>query len=91
MGIGFCYTTYILINKEMEMKVIYTSPFNGQQYIVPIAGLATYEKRDAALLKMKEMGGAYAPLTPEFLKQHRILMSAKRKIDREGWFCNVKQ
>lgn len=71
------------------MKVLYTSPLNDQQFMVPLAGLATYQKRDAALLKMKEMGGIHAPLTPEFLKQHKILMSAKRKIEREGWFCKT--
>jgi hypothetical protein len=77
------------------MKVMYTSPIfttvNGssQQFMIPSEAINTYIKRDAALVAMKAMGGIYADLTPEFTKQRKIMMAAKRKIQREGWYCEV--
>lgn len=73
------------------MKMLYVSPFfldkdgQGRKFMIPMAGLKTYQKRDACLVKMKEMGGIYAAPTGEFMKLHRQMMSAKRKIEREGW------
>jgi len=77
------------------MKVLYTSPvFNNadgsaRRFMVPVKAVQTYAKRDAALLQMIEMGGIHAKLTPEFVAQRKAMMSAKRKIEREGWFCTV--
>ena len=77
------------------MKVLYTSPvFKNQdgtarQFMIPEKAVQTYSKRDAALLVMTAMGGIYAKLTPEFMAQRKSMMSAKRKIEREGWFCQV--
>jgi len=77
------------------MKVLYTSPVfkntdgSGRQFMIPLNAIKTYAKRDAALLAMMEMGGIYAKLTPEFVAQRKAMMSAKRKIEREGWFCTV--
>lgn len=77
------------------MKVLYTSPVfkdvNGavRQYMVPVKALATYAKRDAALLQMIALGGIDAKPTPEFMAYRKTMMSAKRKIEREGWFCQV--
>jgi hypothetical protein len=77
------------------MKVLYTSPVfknadnTGRQFMIPVNAVQTYAKRDAALLVMMEMGGIYAKLTPEFVAQRKAMMSAKRKIEREGWFCTV--
>ena len=73
-------------------KVVYTSPvFNhasgeARKFLIPVNALPTYAKRDACLLKMMEMGGIYAKPTPEFLKLRSKMLSAKRKIEREGWF-----
>ena len=73
------------------MKAIYASPVfsnadgSPRTFKVPLEALATYAKRDAALLKMKEMGGIHAKLTPEFMKVRNTMMSAKRKIERMGW------
>jgi hypothetical protein len=75
------------------MKVLYTSPVfknsdgSGRQFKIPLVAIKTYAKRDAALLAMTAMGGIYAKLTPEFLAHRKAMMSAKRKIEREGWFC----
>jgi hypothetical protein len=77
------------------MKVLYTSPVfknidgANRQYMVPVKALATYAKRDAALLAMSALGGIYATPTPEFMAHRKVMMSAKRKIEREGWFCEV--
>jgi len=73
-------------------KVLYISPVfsnqNGQpqKFIVPADAVSTYAKRDAALQVLKALGGIYAPMTSECSKQHRKMMSAKRKIERNGWF-----
>ena len=75
------------------MKVLYTSPVfknadgTGRQFMIPANAVQTYAKRDAALLVMMEMGGIYAKPTLEFMAQRKAMMSAKRKIEREGWFC----
>jgi hypothetical protein len=35
---------------------------------------------------MTHLGGIYADPTVEFLKHRKKMLSAKRKIQREGWF-----
>jgi hypothetical protein len=77
------------------MKVLYTSPVfknvdgNFRQYMVPVTALQTYAKRDAALLQMIALGGIDAQPTKEFMSHRKVMMSAKRKIERESWFCEV--
>jgi hypothetical protein len=79
----------------MKFKILYTSPVfknadgSGRQFMIPLNAIKTYAKRDAALLAMIEMGGIHATLTPEFVAQRKAMMSAKRKIEREGWFCET--
>jgi hypothetical protein len=75
------------------MRVLYTSPVfknadgSGRQFMIPANAVQTYAKRDAALLVMMELGGIYAQPTLEFMAHRKSMMSAKRKIEREGWFC----
>jgi hypothetical protein len=77
------------------MKVMYTSPVfknadgSARQFMIPVKAVQTYAKRDAALLVMTQMGGIHAKLTPEFIAHRKSMMSAKRKIEREGWFCEM--
>jgi hypothetical protein len=79
----------------MKFKILYTSPAfknadgSGRQFMIPLNAIKTYAKRDAALLAMMEMGGIHATPTPEFMAHRRTMMSAKRKIEREGWFCET--
>jgi hypothetical protein len=74
------------------MKVKYTSPVfrnadgSGREVMIPLAALETYAKRDAALLAMMDLGGIHAKPTPEFMALRKKMMSAKRKIERNGWF-----
>jgi hypothetical protein len=77
------------------MKVLYTSPVfknadgSSRQFMIPVKAVQTYAKRDSALLVMTQMGGIHAKLTPEFIAHRKSMMSAKRKIEREGWFCEM--
>jgi hypothetical protein len=79
----------------MKFKILYTSPAfknadgSGRQFMIPLNAIKTYAKRDAALLAMMEMGGIHATPTTEFMAHRKTMMSAKRKIEREGWFCEV--
>jgi hypothetical protein len=81
--------------KESQMKVLYTSPVfknvdgTSRQFMIPQQALKTYIKRDNALLAMIDMGGIHAEPTVEFMAQRKMMLSAKRKIEREGWACEV--
>jgi hypothetical protein len=74
------------------MKVLYTSPVfknadtSGRQFMIPVDAVKTYAKRDTALLAMIAMGGIHATPTPEFMAHRKAMLSAKRKIEREGWY-----
>ena len=74
------------------MRVKYTSPVfkdadgSSREVLIPLAALENYAKRDAALLAMMDLGGIHAKPTPEFMALRKKMMSAKRKIERNGWF-----
>jgi hypothetical protein len=78
-----------MVNKTEQMmeKVLYTSPMFNRNFLVPIDAVKTYKKRDAALLALKDLGGINAPHTKEVTKLRQTMLNAKRKIEREGWFC----
>ena len=75
------------------MKVKYTSPVfknsdsSAREVLIPLHAVETYAKRDAALLAMMALGGIKADPTPEFMAFRKTMMSAKRKIERNGWYC----
>ena len=69
------------------MLVVYTSPAVNAKFLVPEAAVKTYQRRDAALLKLKALGGISAANTPEVRKLRNTMLSARRKIEREQWFC----
>lgn len=75
------------------MKVLYTSPVfknedgTPRQFMIPLAGLKTHTARDAAVLKMLDLGGIHAPATAETNKLMSAIRRAKRKIEREGWYA----
>jgi hypothetical protein len=79
----------------MIMKVLYTSPVfkdadgSGRQMVIPLHAVETYAQRDAALLAMIALGGIHADPTPEFMSFRKKMMSAKRKIERNGWYCRT--
>jgi hypothetical protein len=79
----------------MKFKILYISPVfknsdgSGRQFMIPLNAIKTYAKRDAALLAMLELGGIHAIPTAQFMAHRKTMMSAKRKIEREGWFCNT--
>jgi hypothetical protein len=73
-------------------KIVYTSPFffndsgEGRKFLIPIEGLKTYQKRDAALIEIRSRGGIHMAATTENMKIHRQLMAAKRMITSKAWF-----
>jgi hypothetical protein len=85
----------MMIEKETEMKVLYTSPVfkdadgSARKAMIPAAALSTYATRDAALLSMIELGGIYAKPTAEFLSLRKKMLAAKRKIQKNGWFSQM--
>lgn len=74
------------------MKAIYNSPVfkdvngNARKFLIPLQGLSTHVLRDSMLLKMIELGGIGAKLTPEFMAYRKKMMAAKKKIEKNGWF-----
>jgi len=76
-------------------KITYTSPVfknslaEARRFLIPLNALETYAKRDAALLKMIALGGIHAKPTSEFMKIRSKMLSAKRKIERQGWFSEL--
>jgi hypothetical protein len=79
----------------MKFKTLYISPVfknvdgTPRQFKIPLNAIKTYAKRDAALLAMIALGGIHATPTPEFMAHRKAMMSAKRKIEREGWHCEM--
>ena len=77
------------------MNIIYTSPVfkdldgTARKFSIPVEAVTTYAKRDAALLKLIALGGINAKATPEFLAIRKTMLSAKRKIERQGWFSET--
>lgn len=71
------------------MNIVYNSPFFNTLVVIPAVALNTYQKRDAALLKMRALGGIAAVPSAELIKQRSKMLAAKRKIEREGWYCQV--
>ena len=69
------------------MRVVYTSPAVNAKFLVPEAAVKTYQRRDAALLRLKSLGGISAANTPEVRKLRNTMLAARRKIEREQWFC----
>ena len=73
------------------MNIIYTSPVfkdldgTARKFSIPVEAVTTYAKRDAALLKLIALGGINAKATPDFLAIRKTMLSAKRKIERQGW------
>ena len=69
------------------MRIVYTSPAVNAKFLVPEAAVKTYQRRDAALLRLKALGGISAANTPEVRKLRNTMLAARRKIEREQWFC----
>lgn len=68
------------------MNVVYNSPFFNTTSVIPAVALKTYQKRDAALLKMRALGGIAAVPSAEVIKLRARMLAARRKIEREGWY-----
>lgn len=72
------------------MNVVYNSPFFNTSSVIPAVALKTYQKRDAALIRMRELGGVAAGYkNPEVIKLRAKMLAARRKIEREGWYSQA--
>lgn len=69
-----------------QMNIVYNSPFFNTSSVIPAVALKTYQKRDAALLKMRALGGIAAVPSAELIKLRAKMLAARRKIEREGWY-----
>ena len=80
-----------MMNKETKMirDTVYVSPFFGHVCRIPAAAVKTYIERDAALTKLRELGGIHAAPSPAVLKLRAKMLSCKRKIHREGWYSVI--
>ena len=68
------------------MNVVYNSPFFNTTSVIPAIALKTYQNRDAALLKLRALGGIAAVPSAEVIKLRARMLAARRKIEREGWY-----
>lgn len=74
------------------MKVVYISPLfaaNDERrcFMIEEKGVKYHAKRDTAVLALKALGGIDAPATKEVAKLQRIIASARRAIQRHGYFA----
>ena len=85
------YYNRSMMNKETKMirDTVYVSPFFGHVCRIPAAAVKTYIERDAALTKLRELGGIHAAPSPAVLKLRAKMLSCKRKIEREGWYSVI--
>jgi len=79
-------------------KIVYTSPlfYNAEtgtkrQFLIAPEGLKYHQKRDAAVLMLQTLGGIHAPDTAEVRKYMRQIRSAKRAIERGGFYATPVQ
>ena len=74
------------------MKALYVSPLfsslygTPRKFMIDVAGIKTHAARDAAVMKMMELGGINAKDTPEVRKLMGAIRRAKSKIEKNGWF-----
>ena len=74
------------------MKVLYVSPLfsnddgKPRKFMIEEKGVKYHAKRDAAVLALSELGGIYAPDTPEVRAHRKAILSAKRAIERNGFW-----
>ena len=73
------------------MKVKYQSPLQMFMVMVPEEAVSTYVMRDAAVLALKAYGGINAPDMREVRALRKIVMSSKRKIERNSWYSTMIQ
>ena len=72
------------------MNVLYTSPLGGRfQTKVPAEAVATYVMRDAAVMALQAYGGIHAPDIEEVRALRKVILSSKRKINRNGWWSTI--
>jgi hypothetical protein len=77
-------------------KVLYVSPLfstnnESRKFMIEEKGVKYHAKRDAAVLALKALGGLDAPDTLEVRALRKAILSAKRAIERNGFYSTVVQ
>jgi hypothetical protein len=74
------------------MNVLYTSPLGGIfERKVPSEAVATYVMRDAAVMALQAYGGINAPNIEEVRALRKVILTCKRKIQRNSWYSTRVQ
>lgn len=79
------------------MKVLYVSPLfykdhdQRRKFMVEEKGVKYHAKRDAAVMALMELGGINAPDTPEVRKHRNAILSARRAIEKYGYYATSAQ
>ena len=73
------------------MKVLYVSPLfstnnEPRKFMIEEKGVKYHAKRDAAVLALQALGGINAPDTPEVRVHRKAILSARRAIERNGFY-----
>ncbi len=73
------------------MKVLYVSPLfytnnEPRKFMIEEKGVKYHAKRDAAVLALQALGGINAPDTAETRKYIQAIRSARRSIERNGYY-----
>ena len=74
------------------MKVLYVSPLFSdgnapRRFMIEEKGVKYHAKRDAAVLALMALGGISAPNTPEVRAHLKAIKSARRSIERNGFYA----
>lgn len=72
------------------MKVLYVSPLfreTRREFMIEEKGVKYHAARDAAVLAIGKLGGIYAPDTPEVRALRKKILSARRSIERNGYYA----
>jgi hypothetical protein len=80
----------------VEMKVLYISPLFSdgdvrRKFMIEEKGVKYHAKRDQAVLALMELGGINAPDTAEVRAHMKAIRSARRAIERNGYYATPAQ
>jgi len=74
------------------MKVLYISPLFSdgdvrREFMIEEKGVKYHAKRDAAVLALMELGGLDALDSAEVRAHRKAILSARRAIERNGYYA----
>lgn len=78
------------------MKVLYISPLFSdgdvrRKFMIEEKGVKYHAQRDAAVLALLALGGFDAPDSAEVRAHRKAILSARRAIERNGYYATPAQ